>query len=352
MYIVLAIIIFSLLIVVHELGHFSMAKAFKVNVIEFSVGMGPRILKKQGKKTLYSLRALPIGGSCLMEGEDEETGSASSFTAQPRWKRLLILLAGPFMNFLLGAVVVLILVSQMTYFVGPTITGLADGFPLEGENGLMVGDRVVSLNGERIYYKEDFETFIMLYGDSPVDLVVVRDGEKVTLDNLPLEQREYVTDGQTTLRYGIDFNRIEGTAGEKLKYATYSTINYVRLVRVSLAEVFSGNVGLGELSGPVGIVDIMNDYAQQSQSFLAALFNMSSIGALIAINLAVMNLLPIPALDGGRIFFMIVTFFVEKISRKRINPKYEGYVHAAGFVLLIGLMLVVMVNDVVKIVGG
>ena len=352
MYVIIAILIFSLLIVVHELGHFAMAKAFKVNVIEFSVGMGPRILKKQGKHTLYSLRLLPIGGSCLMEGEDEETGSATSFTAQPRWKRLLILLAGPFMNFALGAIVVLILVSFSTSFVGPTITELVDGFPLEGESGLMVGDEIVSVDGERVYYAEDFSTFMLLYGDEPVDLVVLRDGETVTLNSLPLEQREYVIDGETVTRYGITFNLIEASGVETLKYAAYSTMNFVRLIRVSLVEIFSGNVGWGEVSGPVGIVDVMNDVGQQSQTFWAALFNMAWLGALIGINLAVMNLLPIPALDGGRIFFLIVTFFVEKISRKRINPKYEGYVHAAGFVILVGLMLVVMVNDVVKIVGG
>jgi regulator of sigma E protease len=329
-----------------------MAKAFRVNVIEFSIGMGPRLLKKQGKHTLYSLRALPIGGSCLMEGEDEETGTAGSFSAQPRWKRLLILLAGPFANFLFGAVVVLILVSQFNFFVGPTVTELADGFPLEGRDGLMAGDRIVSIEGEKVYYYEDFSTFMMLYGDHPVDIVVERDGHEVTLDNLPLEQREYVYDGQTELKYGITFNTIEGTGGEKLKYAAYSTMNFVRLIRVSLTEIFTGRVGWGEVSGPVYIVNVMNDIGRQSESFRAAVFNMSWLGALIAVNLAVMNLLPIPALDGGRIFFMIVTLLVEKIGRRHINPKYEGYVHAAGFFLLIGLMLVIMVNDVVKIVHG
>ena len=352
MYIVIAILIFSLLIVIHELGHFLMAKAFKVNVIEFSVGMGPRLLKKQGKHTLYSLRALPIGGSCLMEGEDEETGSEGSFSEQPRWKRLLILLAGPFMNFVFGAIVVLILVSQIPFFVGPTITSLADGFPLEGKDGLTVGDRIVSVDGERVYYSDDFSTFMMLYGENDVDIVVLRDGNKVALNDLPLVQREYVYNGETQLKYGITFEKINATAGERIKYAAYSTMNYVRLVRVSLTELFTGRVGWGEVAGPVGIVDIMNDVGQSSQSFMAGLYNMASLGALIAVNLAVMNLLPIPALDGGRIFFMFVTFFVEKISRKHINPKYEGYVHAAGFVLLMGLMLVIMVNDVVKLFNG
>ncbi len=350
MYIVIAILIFSLLIVVHELGHFFMAKSFGVNVIEFSVGMGPKILKKQGKNTLYSLRALPIGGSCMMEGEDEETGSSTSFTAQPVWKRLLILLAGPFMNFILGAIVVLILVSQFNFFSGPTITNLSEGFPLEGKDGLMAGDTIVSIDGERVYYADDFVTFMTLAREEPVDMVVMRDGNSVTLNNLPLKMRQY--DDEARLKYGITFNIIEATGGEKLKYAAYTTFNYVRLIRVSLAELFSGHVGLNELSGPVGIVDMMNDVGRQSQTVGAALFNMSSFGALIAINLAVMNLLPIPALDGGRIFFMLVTFIIEKISRKHINPKYEGYVHAAGFFLVIGLILVVMVNDVVKLFNG
>jgi regulator of sigma E protease len=253
------------------------------------------------------------------------------------------------MNFIFGAIVIFILVWQSTAFVGATITELEEAFPLKGEKGLMVGDTIVEINGEKVYYIEDFSTFMSLAGGRPVDMTVLRDGEKVRLDDLPLK-RSVLVDGE--LKYGITFNKIDATAGEKINYAVYTTMNFVRLVRISLAQMFSGAVGFREVSGPVGIVSTMNQVAQQSQSFGAAIYNLAFLSALIAVNLAVFNMLPIPALDGGRIFFMIITFFVEKISRRRINPKYEGYIHTATFMLLVGLMLVVMVNDVVKIVNG
>lgn len=351
MYIIIAILAFGFLIAIHELGHFMAAKAFNVKVVEFSMGMGPRLLKKQGKETLYSLRALPIGGSCLMEGEDEETPDPRSFTAQARWKRFIILVAGSFMNFLAGALVVLILVSQAASFSGNTLMGLADGFPRKGEDGLMVGDQIVSINGERIYYLNDFVMFMSLAGDKPVDLVVLRNGEKIIYGNFPLQKRLYP--GETVPRYGVSFNKIDASFGEKLKYAGYTTMNFMRMTRVSLSMLFSGAAGLQDLSGPVGIVSAINQVGQDTTATTGEkLMNVANFCAFIAVTLAVMNLLPIPALDGGRIFFMIVTYLIEKIIRRHINPKYEGYIHTAGFVLLLGLMAVVMVNDVVKLFHG
>jgi regulator of sigma E protease len=354
MYIVIAILVFGVLILIHELGHFTAAKAFGVRVNEFSMGMGPILLKKQGKETLYSLRAFPIGGSCMMEGEDSESEDSRSFTAQKRWKRFIILVAGAFMNFLAGVVVILLLVSQMNGFVGTTVTELAEGFPLEGASGLMEGDKLVSLNGERLYYSNDFLNFLSLSGGKPVDLVLERGGEKITLEDFPLAPHEYVNDnGEKVLRYGITFDVIEANAGTKLNYAAYQTYNYVRLIRVSLTQLVTGTVGIKDLSSPVGIVSAINQIGQSDDYSLSEkLLTIANFSAFIAINLAVVNLLPIPALDGGRIFFMIITFFIEKISRRRLNPKYEGYIHTAGFVLLMGLMLFVMVNDVVKIVNG
>jgi regulator of sigma E protease len=352
LYIIIAIIIFGILIAVHELGHFVAAKSFNVRVLEFSIGMGPRIFKKQGKETLYSLKLLPLGGSCLMEGEDEETPDPRSFTAQRRWKRVIILVAGAFMNFVVGAIVVFILVSQMNGgFGGTTVVGLAHDFPNNGPAGLTVGDRIVSINGERIYYKNDIDMFMGLSNGRPVDLVVQRDGVNVKLADYQLTRKIYPDFSETDPMYGLRFNVIPSTFGEKLNYSAYTTMNYVRLVRVSLVMLFSGAVGFNQLSGPVGIVSTMNQVAS-GQAFGAAMWSLGSIGALVAVNLAVMNLLPIPALDGGRIFFLIVTFFIEKIGRRHVNPKYEGYIHTAGFFLLIGLMCVVLVNDVVKIVHG
>jgi regulator of sigma E protease len=351
MYIVIAILAFGLLIIIHELGHFLAAKAFNVKVVEFSIGMGPKLFKKQGKETLFSLRALPIGGSCLMEGEDEETPDPRSFTAQARWKRFIILVAGAFANFVAGALIVLILVSQAAGFYGNTLTGFTDGFAYKGENGLMEGDKIISINGERIYYRNDFATFMELAGDKPVDMIVLRNGEKITLNAFPLKKTLYP--GETDPKYGITFNVIEATLGEKLNYTGYQTMNFIRITRVSLAMLFSGSAGIKDLSGPVGIVSAINDVGQDPETTTAEkLYSVANFCAFIAVTLAVMNLLPIPALDGGRIFFMIVTFFIEKIIRRRVNPKYEGYIHTAGFMLLLGLMAFVMINDVVKLFNG
>lgn len=353
MYIIIAIIVFGILIVIHELGHFTAAKAFGVKVLEFSVGMGPRLFKKQGKETLYSLRVLPLGGSCLMEGEDSDSEDMRSFTSQARWKRFIILAAGAFMNFLFGVIIIAVLVSQIKGFTGTKITALADGFPLQGENGLMAGDTIVSVNGERLYYADDFLMFMSLAWEKPVDLVIERNGRQIALNNFPLTPREYTTNGVKELRYGVSFNSIQPTVGEKLKYTGYRTMNYVRLIRISLAQLFSGAVGIKDLSGPVGIASMFNQVGQdQTITTGQKLVSIANFSAFIAINLAVFNLLPIPALDGGRILFMAVTYVIEKISRRRIDPKYEGYIHTAGFMLLIGLMLFVMVNDVVKIFNG
>jgi regulator of sigma E protease len=353
MYIIIAIIAFGFLIAIHELGHFVAAKLCGVRVNEFAIGMGPAILKKQGKETLYALRLLPIGGFCAMEGEDGDSEDPRAFSSQARWKRLIILAAGAFMNFLVGFIVVIILCMQMHSFVGTTITDLADGFPNAGADGLMVGDTIVALDGERLYYSSDFSTFIARDTDGQVDLEIIRNGDKIQLEDFPLEMREYTdADGQTRLRYGITFNSIEGTFGQQLKYSTYTTMNFVRLIRVSLSDLFHGAVGLKDLSGPVGIVSVINDVGNASAEVSDAISNIAYLFAFIAVNLAVMNMLPLPALDGGRIFFLIVTWIIERISRRRLNPKYEGYIHAAGLVLLMGLMVVVMISDVVKIING
>lgn len=352
MYIVIAIIAFGILISVHELGHFAAAKAFGVKVNEFAIGMGPVILKKQGKETLYSLRALPIGGFCAMEGEDEDSEDPRSFTNQVRWKRTVILIAGAFMNFLTGFIIVIFIFLSYESFAGTTISDLYDGFPNEGTDGLMVGDTILSIDGESTYYSSDFATFMMRSQDGTVDISILRNGDEMMLNDYPLTPREYIVNGETVTRYGIVFNKIEATLLAKLKYATYTTFNFVRLIWISLSDLISGVVGIKDLSGLVGVVSAINQIGESSTTVSDAISSIAFLCAFIAVNLAVMNLLPIPALDGGRIFFLVITMIVEKISRRRINPKYEGYIHMAGFMMLLGLMAFVMVNDVVKIVNG
>ena len=355
MYIVLAIIAFGILIIVHEIGHFSAAKLLGVRVNEFAVGMGPKLLKKRGKETLYTLRALPFGGFCAMEGENEGTDDPRSLTAQKRWRRIVIFAAGSAANFIAAFIIIILITSDATSFVGTTITNLADGFPNRGEQGLMPGDTIISINGERLYYVDDFSMFIQFARNGQVDLVIRRRGEKLTLNAFPLERREYIIDGKSDLRYGITFNIIEATAKEKIRFSVYQALNFVRLIRVSLAQLISGTAGLKDLSGPVGIVDAMNTIGQnaaQRYGVGEALRNIAFFTAFIGVNLAVMNMLPLPALDGGRILFVFITWFIERIIRRRLDPKYEGYIHTTAMVLLFGFMIFILVNDVVKLIYG
>jgi len=350
MYIALAIIVFGLLVTVHELGHFFAAKSVGVKVNEFAIGMGPIVLKKQGKETLYSLRLFPIGGFCAMEGEEENTEDPGSFFSKPLWKRLIVLVAGSFMNFVAGFLIILILFANAAAFSTTTLSGFMDGFPNQTASPLMAGDKVYSINGEHIYLSSDITTFLSRGNGKTADIVVVRDGKKILLDDFPIALKDYVVDGKTYTRYGFYIQNEDATILTKIKYTWYNSLSFVRLVRLGLGDLISGKAGMKDMSGPVGIVGMINDVGNQSKNTTEAIENIMYICAFIAINLAVMNMLPIPALDGGRIFFMLITYVIEKISRRKVNPKYEGYIHATGFFLLIGFMVVVLFNDIVKLV--
>ena len=353
-YIIFGILIFGILIAVHELGHFLAARSLGVRVNEFSIGMGPKVWKKQGKETLYTIRALPFGGFCQMEGEDEDTGDARAFTAAKRWKRGVILAAGAFMNLVLGFIIVVVIVySQSSGFGGATITNFESYYDSTGPSGgLMVGDTVVRLNGERIYYSNDFQMFLSLAKSDTVNLVVRRDGQSVPLNHFTFNWHDVTVDGATAQKIGVDFNYISPTFGAKLNYSLYTMMNYVRLIRVSLVELFTGAAGIRDLSGPVGIVSSMYAVGEQTHQFGLALLQIINFGGFIAVNLAIMNLLPIPALDGGRILFLFIMAAIEKVAKRRVNPKYEGYIHASVFVLLVGLMAFTVINDVLRIING
>ncbi len=352
MYVIVAILVFGILIGTHELGHFLAAKACGVKVNEFAVGMGPKLLKKQGKETLYTLRALPLGGFCAMEGEDSESADPRAFTSQPAWKKLIILVAGVAMNFLFGLILIFVIFSGASGFLTPQITGFMEGCPYEGENAFEVGDTIYKIDGERTYFSSNVSTFLSRAGDRPIDIVVLRDGQKVKIGSIRMERTVVSTDenGNERLQYGFYFGGKEEGFGAKLKYSWYCALDFVRMIRLSLGDLFTGAVGVKDLSGVVGIVSMINDVGQSSASTRDAFENIAYLAAFIAINLAVMNLLPIPALDGGRILFLILTWIVEHIIRRKIDPKYEGYIHAAGLVMLVGLMIFVMYNDVVRLI--
>lgn len=203
MYIILAILVFGLLIATHELGHFIVAKLCGVKVLEYSIGMGPAIWKRQGKETLYSLRILPIGGYCSMEGEDEESEDPRAFTSQAAWKRALVLVAGTAMNFITGLILILILFSGSDRFSSPVITSFMEGCPYEGESGFQVGDTIYEINGHRIYFTSNVTTYLERDADGIVDVVLLRDGEKVYLNDYPMTLQTYEENGETVQRYGF-----------------------------------------------------------------------------------------------------------------------------------------------------
>ena len=351
MYIIIAIIIFGVLIAIHEFGHFTAAKLCGVKVEEFAIGMGPALFKKQKGETVYALRILPIGGFCAMAGEDEESDDPRAFTNQGFWKKFVILCAGSFMNLVLGVVLILIMYAGAQAFVTPTIDHFMDGCPYEGADAMQAGDTFYSIDGERIYLVSDVSSFLMR-GDGVYDIVMLRDGEKVELKDFALTTKTYAEYADDGPKYGFVFGYTEATFGAKLEYTWDTTLEFSRLVWLGLKDLVNGNVGLKDMSGPVGIVDMMNEVGQQAENARAAADNLLYISAFIAVNLAIMNMLPIPALDGGRVFLMIVTVIIEAVSRKKLDPKYEGYIHLGGMVLLLGLMALVMYNDIAKLITG
>ena len=350
MSIIFAILLFSLLIFVHEFGHFITAKLSGVQVNEFSVFMGPALYKKQVGETLYSIRLIPFGGYCAMEGEDGESENPRAFSSVAWWKRLVILLAGSAMNFLAGLLILAVVFSTATYMVVPEVDSIEPGCTLAGEAGIQVGDEIWSLDGERIYTQSDFTLILSLHPGDVHDLVLKRNGEKICLDNFRMEKHEFPNeDGTTTLRYGFSFAVKEVDTAMKLQYVWRQAMDITRSVRFSLQMLFGGQAGLSDVTGPVGIVQQISETAEQSETVLDAFYNMLYFGAFIAINLAVMNLLPIPALDGGRAVCLLLTVAAEAIFRRKINPKYEGYLHTVGMFLLLGFMAIITFKDIFKL---
>ncbi|MCI8526181.1 MAG: hypothetical protein HFF17_09720 [Oscillospiraceae bacterium] len=353
-YIILAILIFGFLIIIHELGHFIAAKRLGVQVNEFAVGMGPVLLQRKRGETAYSLRALPVGGFCAMEGEDEELDNPRAFNSVAWWRRLIILAAGSLMNLLAGFLIVLILLAPSAGFLTAEITGFFDGGGLEAQ-GLEKGDVLYKIDGERVYIYQDV-SLLLSRGESYFhELTVLRDGKKVDLGSVNMTPFPYEENGGTTEKVGLNFGAVEEkTAASLLKNSFYNSVDFARMVRMGLQDLLSGKVGVRDMSGMVGIVKVVKDSGEEAEAqggVAAGVSQALYLGAFIAINLGIMNLLPIPALDGGRILCLFLTMAAEKILRRRIDPKYEGYLHAAGMVLLLGLMAVVTFSDVFKLFG-
>ena len=342
-YILIAILIFGFLIFIHEFGHFLTAKLSGVRVNEFSINMGPKLFGWKKGETQYSFRLLPIGGYCAMEGEDEDTGDPRSFVSAAWWKRLIILCAGSFMNLLTGFLVMVLLFG--CFYELPATAKVTDfmvGNVVEAQ-GLKEGDVFYALNGRRIYMKSDFDMLESRLASDHCDLTILRNGEKLLLENFDLTRKQLTdAEGRTGMYLGIYFRETpDRNLGNVLKTAAWQCVDFTRLVWYGLTDLFNGKASLKDMSGVQG--------GEAQQTVLDGVLYVLYFGAFLAVNLAVMNMLPIPALDGGRVLFLLINTIFTAITGKKINPKYEGYIHAAAMVLLLGLMAVLLIKDVVMI---
>ncbi len=329
-----AIAVFLLLITVHELGHFLAAKAVGIRVLEFAVGMGPAIFKKQKGETLYSVRILPIGGYCKMEGEDEASADDAAFGNKSAWKRLVTLVAGAFMNIVTGFFVLLLMASLMPAVLTPVVSTVLPDSPA-AQVGLAVGDRIVGVNGTRINVYHDYQFEMSRYSGGEIALEYKRNGVLHTVNLVPMKEDDRSIIGFTTAIKELTFT-------SRISEAFYTAIFDAKYVIVSLGDLMTGKVSVRDMSGPAGIVQAIGMSAKEG--FL----NLLWLTALITINLGIFNLLPIPALDGGRVLFILI----ELISRRKIPPEKEGMIHFVGFVLLIALMIFATTNDIGRIFGG
>ena len=350
MTILFAILLFSFLILIHELGHFVAAKLSGVQVNEFALFMGPAIWQKQIGETLYSIRCIPMGGYCAMEGEDQQTDNPHSFQKAAWWKRLIILVAGAAMNFVAGVLIFCIVFFPAQQILEPSIVSLTECSLL---NDLREGDLFLEIDGEPVYVHSDVDTLLSVSTKKIHDVVVLRNGEKISLPSALVPHTCVNDQGQEFVHYGFSY----GTARtlkpeERLGYVWDNVQNTVRNVRLSLQMLISGRAGIQDMSGPVGIVSMMNDVAEKSENSYTAMMNMLYFGGFIGINLAVMNLLPIPALDGGRVVGLLISTAYEGVTKRRLDPKYEGVVHTVGMVALLALMALIMFKDVFTIFMG
>ena len=344
MFVLYSILLFSFLIFVHEFGHFITAKLSGVQVNEFAIFMGPAIFKKQIGETVYSLRLIPIGGFCAMEGEDDDTENPRSFRRAKWWKRLIILVSGAAMNFIVGVLLFFIVFSSYEVLDTPVLSYAEPGCTVVREDGIHVGDRILEINNHKVYVSDDFSMLMSLSDETP-DIVVERDGKKLYFDDYLMEKHRF--GDETYDRYGFSFGLEENSFKNRISYTWNYSIDMIRSVGLSLKLLLSGKASVQDVSGPVGIVQVMSDSASQAGSTKGAIMTILLFGGFLGINLAVMNLLPIPALDGGRVVGLLLTTAVEKITRKKVSPKVEGYIHGIGMILLLTLMAVILFKDVI-----
>lgn len=320
---------------VHEAGHFTFAKLFGVKVNEFSLGMGPKIISRKKGETQYSWRLLPIGGFVSMEGEDEDSDDVRAFNNKPCWQRIVIVVAGALVNIILGLILISIMLAISDGYSG---TNYIHSFSVDGESVAQSGefksqDKILKIDGKNVYYYTDVFYLASRDEGSTSDVLIQRDGEKIELNDV-------VIPTDSLIMLGVD-----KTPFTVFKDTFKESVSICRMVWLSLFDLVTGKYSVKDVSGPVGVVDVVSQTAEESVS------NSDPTGiltmmALITINIGIMNLLPLPALDGGRLLFL----FIELIRRKPVNQKYEGLVHTIGMVLLLVFMALITFKDIYTLV--
>lgn len=342
--IILAILLFSFIIFFHELGHFLLAKKNGIDVNEFAIGMGPAIYSKEYKGTKYAVRILPIGGYCAMGEDDEATDSPNNFNNKSVWARISVIAAGPVFNFIL-AFIFAVIITAMVGYDKPVIGAVDSGYPA-AEAGLQKGDEIVKMGKKSIHIFREVSFYNQFHANEDVDVTVLRDGKKITVTLTPKMDKKL---GYKRLGIG-NSGYAKANPLTALQYGCYEVKFWICTTLDSLKMLVTGQIGVNQLSGPVGIVSSVDTTYKQSRSYgvFAVVVQMLNMAILLSANLGVMNLLPLPALDGGRLVFL----FIEAIRRKRVPPEKEGYVHFAGIVILMALMVFVMYNDIHRIFFG
>ena len=343
LYYIVAIAIFGFLILIHELGHYLFARLFGVTVHEFSIGMGPKLFSHVSDNTdiEYSIRALPIGGFVAMEGENGETGDPDALACKPIWQRAIILAAGGIINILAGIIVMSVLVatseslaSTMIYQFTETATsnhGIAE------DGGLREGDIIIAVDGARVHTGNELVYEIMHRATEPIPVTVIRDGEKTVVEDV-----YFPTVTEQGIRFGeADFYvySVKKTPLNVLKFAYYRSFSTVKMIWESLFDLLRGKYGMEAVSGPVGATKAVAEAAETGWD------NLFYLAAVLTMNLGIMNLLPFPALDGGRLFFLLI----EAIFRKPVPRTVEGLIHFGGVVVLMIFMLIITGKDILAI---
>lgn len=333
--IIIAILFFELIIIVHEGGHFAAARLMKIKVNEFSIGMGPKIFSFTKGETKYSLRWILFGGYCAMEGEDEASSEAGSFSSKSVPARMLVVVAGALMNLLLGFLIIVCIISNQN-LVGTTTVAKFDDNAVSASSGLMVGDTIKSIDGMRVFTATDVETGLTRSPDDTLSITVERNGKIQALE-VKFQMEEY--EGRKYV--GMDFWLLgkEKTVGSVLKNSAATFVSYTRMVFLSVHDLLVGRYGLSDLSGPVGAVSVVSNAAKTSLNSLLR------ISAILTINIGLFNLFPIPALDGWRFFLLLG----EGVFRKKLPAKWEYAINAAGLAVLLGVMVLVTFSDVTKL---